>query len=325
MSHLVQIRRYAYRGEVLIGIILIVLGGMTVAGWLLRVTAMVEIIRGLVPMVFNTGLCFLLAGIGLLLDPDAQRSRSIKAGIGAYLVTLCSLTLLEHILGQGLGIDMVFVHAWYDDGNTKPGLMAPNTAAGFVLIGMIYLFSHRVKTKTVAVGIVILTFCVHAVGLTGLVGYLLAPDLLFGWARSARMAVHTATGMILSAIGLWLWWSRSQWYEGEQFFAEDSKIRFLSAGILIIVTMTVGLTGFVLLQGGFQTALGNRLEAVIYNRRPWFKAIATETANHAFAAVRLAACIKQPKRYWLIQEPAVTPCNLMRWHADWSMKDIVGW
>lgn len=250
--------------------------------------AMVEVVHGLVPMVFNTGMCFLLAGIGLVLsDPDARRHRSIKTAIGVYLVGLCSLTVLEHILDRSLGVDMAFLHAWYDYGNTRPGRMAPNTATGFVLIGMTYLLSHRVKTKAVAIGVVILTFCVLTIGLTGLVGYLLAPDLLFGWSRSARMAVHTASGMILAAVGLWFWWSKSRWYEGEQFFAEDSKIRFLSAGILIIVTLTAGLTGFVLLQGRFQKTLENRLETVA-NRSLLYRTMTTETASHALAAMRLA-------------------------------------
>lgn len=251
--------------------------------------AMVEVIPGLVPMVFNSGLCFLLAGIGLVLsDPDAQRHRSIKTAIGAYLVTLCSLTVLEHVLDRSMGIDMEFIHTWwYDYDSIRPGRMAPNTAVGFVLIGMTYLLSHRVKTKAVAIGVIVLTFCVLGIGLTGLVGYSLAPDLLFGWSRSARMAIHTASGMLLCGIGLWLWWSRSQWYEGEQFFTEDSKIRFLSAGILILVTITAGLTGFVLLQGRLQETLENRLEAAI-SRGILFRAMATETASHASAALRLA-------------------------------------
>ena len=48
----------------------------------------------------------------------------------------------------------------------------------------------------------ILLFCLIAVGVTGLVGYALTPDQLFGWARSARMAVPTALGMLVTAFGL---------------------------------------------------------------------------------------------------------------------------
>lgn len=277
-----------YRSEAIIGIALILLGGMTVSGWLFQVTSMVEIARGLVPMVFNTGLCFLLSGFVLFSSQaDAPHFRSTRAKIGAFLVVLGSLTLIEHIFDYSLSVDMAFLHTWHDYGNSRPGRMAPNTAVGFVLIGLISLLSRNVNSKKVAVAVVSLTFCVLAIGLTGLVGYLLAPDLLFGWARSARMALHTATGMILGAIGLWLWWSKSQWYVDERFFREVGKIRFLSTGILIIVAMTAGLSGFALLQGSLEIALENRLEAVIQSRSPWLKATTTDTSRHALAAMRL--------------------------------------
>jgi diguanylate cyclase (GGDEF)-like protein/PAS domain S-box-containing protein len=288
------------RGDAWLGAMLVALGLTTIAGWTLHVTAMVEIVHGLVPMVFNTGFCFLLSGTGFLLaDPDGRRLRWLRTGIGLFLVILCGLTFVEHVWDRNMGIDMAFMHSWYDYGNTRPGRMAPNTAAGFMVIGLVYLFSHRVTTKLTATMVVMLTFCVLAIGLTGLVGYLLAPDLLFGWARSARMALHTASGMIVCAIGLWLWWSRSHWYSQEEFFGEDAKIRILSACILMIVTITVGLTSFVLLQGVLEKTLERRLEAVVYQRGPWFRTTTSEAANQAYAAVRFAG-LKEPVKALLL-------------------------
>ena len=190
------------RANALIGTCLLVLGANTMLGWLLRVPAMVEIVRGLVPMVFNTGLGFALAGVAMLVQ--GQRADKIRRMIGGCLIILCSLTLLEHILDARFGIDMAWVHLWYDYGNTRPGRMAPNTAVGFLLIGTINWRLGRVESRGSAYSVVILTFGLLTVGLTGLVGYLLAPDLLFGWSRSARMALHTASGMITAAIGIWM-------------------------------------------------------------------------------------------------------------------------
>jgi diguanylate cyclase (GGDEF)-like protein/PAS domain S-box-containing protein len=297
MAQHILTRKPAYSAEKLAALALVLLGGMTVFGWVLRIPAMVEIRHGLVPMVFNTGLCFLLSGIGLLLGtPDTARLQRIRTGIGAFLAMLCSLTLLEHVFDRSLGIDMAFLHAWFDYGNTRPGRMAPNTAAGFISIGLTYLLLHRVDTKKTAFGIVTLTFCTLGIGLTGLVGYLLAPDLLFGWARSARMAVHTASGFILCAIGLWLSWSKAEWYAGQRFFGEDGKVRFLSAAILIVVTTTVGLTGFVLLQEGLQRTLESRLESVMESRGPWVNAITSEVARDALSDLRLTGVMETAAR-----------------------------
>jgi diguanylate cyclase (GGDEF)-like protein/PAS domain S-box-containing protein len=297
MAQQILTRKPAYRSEALVAWTLVLLGGMTVFGWVIRVPAMVEIWHGLVPMVFNTGLCFFLAGIGLFLSAsDAARFQRIRTGIGAFLAMLCSLTLLEHVFDRSLGIDMAFLHAWFEYGNTRPGRMAPNTAAGFISIGLTYLLLHRVDSKKTAFSIVTLTFCTLGIGLTGLVGYMLAPDLLFGWARSARMALHTASGFVLCAIGLWLSWSKAEWYAGQRFFGEDGKVRFLSAAILIVVTTTVGLTGFVLLQDGLQRTLENRLESVLESRGPWVNTITAEVTRHALTDMRLTGIMESAGR-----------------------------
>ena len=273
------------RASALIGVALLVIGSTNMLGWLLRVPAMVEIVHGLVPMVFSTGLGFALAGAGLLLSgPWASRGR---AAIGCFLIVLGTLTLAEHIMDVSLGIDMDWVHSWYDYGNTRPGRMAPNTAFGFILIGAVNARLARVDSPTAAYTVVTLTFCILTIGLTGLVGYLLEPDLLFGWSLSGRMALHTAAGMIAAAIGIWMSWSRSAWFSDAQFFTEAAKVRFLGTAILMVVTTTVGLTGFVLMQKSLEKALEGRLEAVIRNHGPWLTAFTREIVQHARSEMRL--------------------------------------
>lgn len=289
MSRMAPALTHALRIDTLIGSVLALLGGLTTCGWLLQVRAMVELHHGLIPMVFNTGLCFLLSGIALALSSSRHAAaKSARSAIAVVLISLCGLTLAEIMLDTSLGIDLASLHEWFDYGNTKPGRMAPNTASGFILIGAAIFLSDRVRTTRSALAVVALTFSVLAVGLTGLVGYLLAPDLLFGWARSARMAVQTASGMILASMGLWLSWSRSAWYLSEEHLREDGKIRLLSAAILVIVTTTAGLTGFVLLQRSLETALEGRLEAIIQSRGPWFRAMTEQAGADARFSVDLS-------------------------------------
>ncbi|CAN5280785.1 hypothetical protein BH11PSE11_BH11PSE11_07450 [soil metagenome] len=264
------------------------LGLMVTGGWLLHVPMMVEIKSGLVPMVFNSGLCFLMSGIAIMLMQSATpAARNIRQGFGAAVVTLCGLSFIENVVDSNLGIDLASLHAWYDYGNTRPGRMAPNSALGFMLIGASIVLSDRVTSKARALTAVFMTFCVLAIGLTGLVGYLLAPDLLFGWARSARMALHTASGMILSSIGIWLNWSQRDWYVSRKYFHQDEKIRFLGSAILVVVTITVGLVGFVLLQSVLEKTLHSELENVIHDRKPWFRLTIGEAVRHASTSAQL--------------------------------------
>lgn len=282
------------------------LGGTTMLGWLLHVPPMVELRHGLVPMVFNTGLCFFLCGAALLLsNREGQRAHYGRLAIATVLMVLCGAMLVEHMFDVRSGLDLAGLHTWYDYGNTRPGRMAPNTASGFILFGAALLLADDVQRRRQAIGVVLLTFCLLAVGSTGLAGYLLAPELLFNWARSARMALHTATGMILGAIGLWSAWSCSAWYAGERFFQEDGKIRMLSAAIMVMATLTIGLTGFVLLQGNLERALENRLEAVVNNRGPWFRALTGEVAERAHVMVRLSGMEREARA--LLQHPADAP------------------
>jgi diguanylate cyclase (GGDEF)-like protein/PAS domain S-box-containing protein len=306
--------------EALLGIALIGLGSMTTMGWLLHIPIMVMIVDGLLPMVFTTGLCFLLAGISLTLTrAESPAARWVRKGFGAAMVLLCSLVLLEHLLDLRLWADFAPLHTWYEYGNTRPGRMAPNTATGFILAGTaIYLSSH-IQRRSQAIALILLTFLLLAIGLTGLVGYLLDPELLFNWARSARMAVPTAAGMIACAIGLWASWSRSEWYLSERYFQEGGKIRLLSVAIFIISTITIGLSGFVLLQGNLEQAAQTRLEAIIISRGPWFSAMVNDAHMDASIAIDLSglrersiALLSKPKRVELLASVAAASATLVQ-------------
>ena len=49
-------------------------------------------------------------------------------------------------------------------------IAAARTALGFMLIGAVNLRLGRVESRAAAYGVVILTFCLLTIGLTGLVG-----------------------------------------------------------------------------------------------------------------------------------------------------------
>ncbi|MDB5825364.1 MAG: sensor diguanylate cyclase [Herminiimonas sp.] len=272
-----------------VGFLLIGLGGTTMLGWTLHIKAMTELKRGLVPMVFNAGLCFFLSGLALAVSSfSTAHTNTVRRSIGTILIALCGLTLLEFVFNTGPGIDLPFLHTWYDYKNVSPGRMAPNTAIGFIFNGVALILASRVSKRIQAYALVAVTCAVFGIGLTGLIGYLLAPDLLFGWARSARMAIHTATGIILCAVGLWLAWTGSDWYANKIYFGDLIKIRFLSAAIMLVVGTAIGLTGFALVQGGLEKTIEKQLDGLLGNRALWFETAVEAGVRHVLTTLRVS-------------------------------------
>jgi hypothetical protein len=77
--------------NIFISLIFIAIGTMVMAGWLLHIPIMVQFKFGLVPMVFNTALCFPLTGITLLLDNlKTDVCVRTQTTIAAFLTVLCN-------------------------------------------------------------------------------------------------------------------------------------------------------------------------------------------------------------------------------------------
>lgn len=269
----------------LLGLFLAALGLMVMSGWILQVRTLVEIHRGLVAMTFNTALCFTLCGVVLLLPSMLGRPLPrLQRGVGLFLLVLPGLILLEHLSDTGFGIDWVFLHVWLQDGNTRPGRLAPNTALGFLLAGSCLLLTPHINSPWRELLLQVLLFCLLAIGLTGLIGYVLSPDQLFGWARSARMALHTAVGMVLLALALWSNWNHNAERKDGCYLGDEEKIAFMSAAILCVVSLASGLTGFVFQQTILENALRDKLQFRLNDQLGLFKSILVRAGNVAESA-----------------------------------------
>ncbi|PRC94083.1 GGDEF: diguanylate cyclase (GGDEF) domain [Solimicrobium silvestre] len=233
-------------------------------------------------MVFNTGLCFALAGVALALPEIMQLPPSnLQTVMGAFLIGLCCITLLEITLDKNFGIDLVALHTWLNYDNVRPGRMAPNSALGFICAGLVLVLMNHVNSKWQAIAVQVLTYVVLVIGLTGLVGYYLNQDLLFGWARSARMSINTAIGMIVTAGALRFSWHHADWYRSQKYLREDQKITLASAAIIIVVIITAGLTSFVVLQQTLEATLNQSLRTKLSERKVLFRTIINAGINKA--------------------------------------------
>src|SRR5438105_8814422 len=105
--------RRLLQAHVIVGALLLLLGSIVMAGWWLEVRFLVRILPGYTPMVFNTALCFALAG-AVLLVPALPLSGSLRFSTlgAAALIAIGSLVVAEHLLRAEPGIDWPLLHGW---------------------------------------------------------------------------------------------------------------------------------------------------------------------------------------------------------------------
>ncbi len=163
-------------------------GGLGLWGWALDLTA----------------LCFLLAGVALLLHghrpAPVGRRRRLALGVASVIALVGLLTLAEYLLQRDLGINRwLFQRALVAAG----GGMSPATATGFLLtglaLGLLDVPSRRLRRAAwpLAPGVALL-------GLLGLELYLFHATTPRGVWFYSSMAVHTATLFVVVGLGLLL-------------------------------------------------------------------------------------------------------------------------
>src|SRR5260221_6283829 len=185
------------------GALLALLGGVVMFGWWMQSSPLVRVLPGFTPMVFNTALCFVLAGSALLTPvSDAVRYRRVATAIGGVLAIIAALVLAEHLLQTNLGIDWAPLHAWLNDSNPNAGRMSSGTACGFLMSGAVLILATRVRRPWVGTLVRLLKLGVGAIGVLGLAGYLGSASLLLPRYFFVGGAVHTALGHLVLAVGL---------------------------------------------------------------------------------------------------------------------------
>ena len=253
--------------EILIGTGVLLIGVAVMLGWWLRLPALVLLVPDTVAMVFNTALCFALGGLALLLPRSRPAlHRYGQTFIGVVIVLFAALVLIENLRGTDLAINRLFVTPWLEDANPNPGSMAPNTAAAFILSGLVLILSHRGHTRWIGMIVQLLTFGVIILGLAGVAGYALQLELLYGWYHYTRMALLTAACFIALGIGLWAGWRSAPWaatlYEGK----EERRISVIGGAVLVAIALAAGLSGLSGMQKQAEFILDKSLESSLHNQ-----------------------------------------------------------
>ncbi len=100
----------------------------------------------------NTAICFLLAGISLVLLQRQRLTRSlyrVYQGLAGAIVAIGLLTLGEYCFGWNLHIDQLLFQDVVSSSNPYAGRMGINTAFNFVLMGVALLLLGRSSQKSI--------------------------------------------------------------------------------------------------------------------------------------------------------------------------------
>src|SRR5256885_11171579 len=135
----------------------------------------------------------------------------------------------------------------------------------------------------------LLPFGVGVIGVLGVAGHMVKAPLLFPEYPFAGVAVHTAAGLLLLALGLWSSGNRVEWGRRPLLAREDDRITFLGATILIAIALAAGIASFAVLQGRTQTLVGDNVLAALTRRTEMFRdLVELRESNARLAATRPA-------------------------------------
>jgi len=197
------------------GAILVALGGMVMAGWWMRSEIVVQIRPDFTPMQFNTALCFLLSGAGLLALTLRRAGAVLACGCAVGLIS--TVTMFQYLTGVSVGIDELAVDHFTAVETSHPGRMAPNTAFAFMLSAAFLLLSVSPWRRRLSVNLMlIISPAIVGLAALSLVGYAAGIEALFGWSQYTRMAIHTSFGFLILGLGAMMKAWRIEFRHGQE-------------------------------------------------------------------------------------------------------------
>jgi two-component system sensor histidine kinase/response regulator len=179
-------------------LVIMLMALVVLVGWHAHVRAAVQIFRGLIPMQYNTALCFLAlgaAGIGLL----TGRRWLLLVG-GTFAALMGAAVILEYASGISFGIDTLFFYPWERSLSADPGRMALTTAISFFLSGGVLVIVAVRRNAYAIFGIV--NSIPLSLALTSLIGYSFQVTYVLPFSLGSQMALHTSAALLVYGIAM---------------------------------------------------------------------------------------------------------------------------
>ncbi|HET8721000.1 MAG TPA: PAS domain-containing protein, partial [Nitrospira sp.] len=190
----------------LAGLLSLEVGGLVLFGWAVDSADLKSLAPGLIPMMPNAAIAFLLIGVSLVCASIKTKSRMtilrLTAGASAALTAAVGLaTSLEYLLGMNFGIDQWLFHDPLQTvGPWMPGRIGLNTAACFFLLGTALFLKIRIPRWHHSLSDAC-TLAAMLLAFMAFLGYLYHEEFLYGVGRHTPMALHTALTLLLVCAG----------------------------------------------------------------------------------------------------------------------------
>src|ERR1700719_3512523 len=135
----VQFTRLRFASKVAVGIVILI-GVLTLTGWILDLPFLESLLQGLAPMNPVTAFTFILSGAAFWLvaenAPAGRMFRRPGQVLALLMVLIGGLKLGGYLVGSDLGIDQWLFKENLGLPGSMLSRMAPNTALNFVLLGL---------------------------------------------------------------------------------------------------------------------------------------------------------------------------------------------
>jgi diguanylate cyclase (GGDEF)-like protein/PAS domain S-box-containing protein len=188
------------------GLLVILLGSLSLLGWVFDFPLLTTINADWKPMVPSTALCFVLGGLALLTDKHSAH-RSIAAAHSLFVwltLLLAGARAVELVSGHELGIN--FLWPGLGSQSASSGHMSPQTVTGFLAFGIGMLAIQWADSKRARILAGIMAGALLIIGLGIILGYWLnfrhVFELLYVQTGMIWMSFPSAIGMVLLGLGL---------------------------------------------------------------------------------------------------------------------------
>jgi diguanylate cyclase (GGDEF)-like protein/PAS domain S-box-containing protein len=183
----------------------VLVGILVLIGWFFDLEPLTTVLPGRVAMNPTTALTFITAGAALWLlrgDTVGTHRRRTGQALALLVLTIAIVKVEGTVTGRDLGIDrLLFSEKLTRPGSSLPNRMAPNTALGFLLLGLALMGLGRGTRRAVMIAHVLASLIV-LVGLLTLVGYAYGVSALTGLPSAIHMALNTAVTLGVLGVGI---------------------------------------------------------------------------------------------------------------------------
>ncbi len=250
----------------IIGNAVLLLGLLAMYAWLFQPDLAMAIGRDAGYVVFNTAFCMLLSGIALnLLHVTSGKWAIVPRVLGAAIFLLATATVAEHVFDLNAGIDWNSLHQEIIE-DTTPGRMSLMTSVSFMLIGMVIVLMHYVKSPASARLLQVLMLAAMLLGIIGIGSHFLQFEEIFGSDAFRFMSVPTAVAVMLTGFGLWRLQEHAVWFSKLPATSPDKHIFFNSLAILGLIAFITAFASFLSHQQALEKTLSDGLHLALSSR-----------------------------------------------------------